>query len=242
MPSPTATVYGATKERDPNDYLKLKQRQESAARAAQKEFGGMGQGIVTATPIPTEADTTYQEGEVKRRKQAAESQAGLAKAQDTRSATIADKVRAALYDRTQLQTDANEKIRQQDLDSEMKTKEQTQDYQNKLSQINQSAYKNAADRIDAMSSMYDKGMLEYELAGLAQNNQLSLSDIERYFSLLKNDITNEIKDMEATAKLEVDSFMQNLQTKSNAFSSIFSGLTKGTSAYITAPKSATTGG
>jgi len=227
-------VYRSTRQADSDAYEKQINRLRKEQEAARKRYGSADVTPTSESFGDTlKARATYDQGEQQRREAAAKGKLDLAKAVDTRQANISDRVRAALFDKQQISSDLAEAQRQQDVKQDLTLAEQNQAFRTKSAEIELGRIKNAGERMDAMQSAYDKGMLELDLLDIARNGMLELSDIERYFSILKNDIQNQMRDLDVNSKFDIEDFKKEMEAKSNAISSIIDGLTRIAGAEVT---------
>lgn len=220
-------VSDSTAETDPQQWERTKNLLRTVAETAQKQYGGIGSRpmSVSADPYSTlSADRKYASGEFGRRKAAAESSFDIAKTQDERQGEFGNRVRAALYDRQKLAEETPLKQQQMEREAALGMRNTLTEGQQKINEINFSAFKNAADRIDSMNTAYDKGILEMQLLDLNKQGMLEMADIDRYFTLLKADMLNMLKGIEAEGELKREQYLKELETKSDNMSAIISGL------------------
>lgn len=236
MPAFQAQVSEATKETDPKEFEAMKNLLRQVGETAQKQYGAVGARPVSATPdAATElaAGKKYKAGEYERRKQAATEGYDLAKSADTYGTEFGNKVREALYTRKKLQEEIPEAERRMDVDASLKQKELQQTGQQELAKIQWGGYKSAADRIDAMSAAYDKGILDMEMLDMAKAGALDLADIDRYFTLLQTDLNNQLKDIMAEDEFKQKQAIAAIQAKSQNLGKFIEGLFGIGSAIVT---------
>lgn len=230
----TEDVYKSTQQVDSDAYEKQINRLRKEQEAARKRYGSADVTPTSESFGDTlKARATYDQGEQQRREEAAKGKLDLAKTVDTRQGNIADRVRAALFTKQQTASDLAEAQRQQDIKQGLTLEEQEQGFQTKLAEIELGRIKNAGERMDAMQSAYDKGMLELELLDISRNGMLELSDIDRYFSILKNDIQNMMRDLDTNSKFAIEDFKREMESKSAGISAIIDGLTRIAGAAVT---------
>jgi hypothetical protein len=223
----TSDVMASTAEKDPQEYSAIRRMMQQATEAANKQYGGVGTRLSTAKPSASAdiaAENKYDAGEYDRRKQATTGAYDLSKSIDERTGDFAEKVRSALYDRSKLKTDIPEKQRQLEVGANLKQRETQQQGKEALNKIEFSSFQNAADRIDSMNDAYNKGILEMDLLAIAQQGQLDTADLDRYFTLLKTDLNNQLQDITAIGGLERDMILKEIEAKGNNLSSFISGL------------------
>lgn len=230
----TEDVFASTQERD-DELQKQTNAMRQAAEAARKRYGTLGTVAPTSESFGSSlaAERAYGTGELKRRQAAAEGKMDLAKTVDTRQQDIADRVRQVLQGKEQLQSDTSEAMRRQNEEQALKLEEQNTGFMQKLAEQEFGAYKNAAERMDAMQQAYDKGMLDFQMLDLARNGNLAVMDIQRYFDILKNDLQNQLQDLNADNQYEIAKWKGELEAKSNAVQAIIDGLFKAGAAWAT---------
>jgi hypothetical protein len=230
----SSDVYKATQEQpadtelDPySDYLKKR------SKAAQKwEGSATAYQPTTSLGEDLAAEDTYKAGEYKRRTGAAEQEMGLAKAEDTRSASVADRVKQALYDRGQTEQNITSKDLQQNRSAAQGTAGQLQQYGQATRQQDFTAYTNAADRYDAIKAANDKGILEYQILQANRNGALTIADLDRYFAVQKNELENLFKDVKATSDFDIEAFKAEILASAQNTGTVIEGLFSGLAAWI----------
>jgi hypothetical protein len=225
----TSDVFKSTLEK-PEDqtYDPFKRALEAQAAAAAKQYRGKytkptGADVPLAEQLRNKG--TYQSGEFARREQAAQDKFGLAQSIDTRKGSIADRVRGALFNRQQMQSEAQDKMRQVETEAGLKTQKQVQDFNTNLGKLNFYSYQSAAERIDAMHQAYQKGILEFQMLDAARNNMLATADIDRYFSTIQNEWAQKLKTAESAYQIDLQSMINEFGQQSRATASIISGIT-----------------
>lgn len=224
----TSDVFKSTLEKPADEeYDPFKRMLEAQAAAAVKQYKPKyntqtGYDVPLADQLRNKG--TYQTGEFARREQAAQDKYGLAQSIDTRKGSIGDRVRNALYNRQQMQSEAQDKMRQVETEAGLKTQKQVQDFQTNLGKLNFYSYKSAADRIDAMHQAYQKGVLEFQMLDAARNNALANADIDRYFSTLMSEWNQKLKTAENKYGIDLEAMKADFDQQSRATSNVISGI------------------
>lgn len=226
----TQDVAKSPKAQDPGEQQKMQRMLEQRAATATKQYGGVGAAPVTQAPQTDLAQSlaaqqTFEAGDYERRKQAATGAYNIAKAEDTASQDLSEKVRSALYGREQLQGDVATKQRQMDEEFRAKLAAQNQEFSTKAAQMDFTHFKSVADQTDAMANAYNQGILGYQMLDLANKNMLKMSDIEKYFSFIKNDFDNQMKDLQVFGDYQIKTMADKFQAKGHEIASIISGIT-----------------
>jgi hypothetical protein len=224
----TSDVFKSTLENPADqEYDPFKKMLEAQASAATKQFRGK-YSTPTGADVPLTDQLrnkgTYQSGEYARREQAAQDKYGMAQTIDTRTGSISDRVRNALFNRKQMQSEAQDKMRQTETEAGLKTQKQVQDFNTNMGKLNFYAYQSAAERIDAMHQAYQKGVLDFQMLDAARNNMLASADIDRYFSTIQNEWVQKLKDAEAEHTFDMQSMLNEFDKQSRATGSIISGI------------------
>lgn len=226
-------VSDSTAEKDPKELDKFLGAQQERAKAAQKHFGSI---YDTRAPELSQADRmaaerTWNTGEQARRETAATGNYDIANKIDTRSTQVVDQVRNALRGRETLGADVANKQRQQDTAQQQTLTEQNQNFINRLEQLNYQGTEQAANRMDTMQTAYERGTLEFQMADLDRQGMLGLSDIERYFSIQLNDMSNQMKWLDMTNEADMKKLMSNIETQAMGWGTLLQSITKMGQAY-----------
>jgi hypothetical protein len=228
----------STQEQDDPEYRKFQDLLEKQTAAAQKQFAGKYETPVSA-PVSLadklRTETAYKSGEYKRREQAAQDKYNLSQAIDTRKGGIAERVRSALFNRQQTQSELSDKMSQTHRAAGMKTQEQMLQFQTAVGKMNFYSYKGAADRADAMRDALSKGALEFQMVDAARNHGLQMADIDRYFKTILADFDEKMKDLDTINNFKYQQALAEFDQKSRQIGTIITGLTgaaqTGMSAY-----------
>lgn len=223
----TSDVMAGTAEKDPQEYSAIRNMMRQATEAAQKQYGGVGARKSTAAPSLSEdisSQNKYKAGEFDRRKTATSNAYDLSKSIDERTGSFADNVRKALYDRQKFKEDVPYQQDKLQRDANLSQRETQEAGRQKMADITFASYTKAADRIDGMNDAYEKGILDMQLLALAQAGQLEAADIDRYFTLLKTDINNQLADVQAMGGFERDRALAEIAAKGQNVASFISGL------------------
>jgi hypothetical protein len=223
----TSDVMESTQEQDDTEYKKFQDLLAKQTAAAQKQFAGKYETPVSA-PVSLadqlRAKTTYTTGEYGRREQAAQNKYNLAQTLDTRRGSVANRVRSALFGREQTQQESMDKFSQAARSAQMKAAQQNQQFQTAVGKMNFYSYKSEADRVDAMHDAYRKGVLDYQMIDAARNNMLKTADIDKYFSVLVNDLENKYREIVALDELKQKAFIADYEAASRNAGNILSGV------------------
>jgi hypothetical protein len=230
MAAYTQDVAKATKAQDPAEQDKMQRMLEQRAATASKQYGSVGAAPVTQAPQTALADTvkaqnTFSAADYARRAKVAPQSYALAQKVDTQGQDLQAKVRDALLGRHNLQADTANVQRQQDEKYALDTATINQQFQTGLAQTNFQHFKTISDQADAMAEAYNKGVLGYQMIDLAHQNMLTMSDIEKYFTLITTDINNRIKELSAMTQPQRDMFIQQMNSAGSNIAAILSGLT-----------------
>ena len=227
MPAFSSEVYNAPKEKSAEenyapyaDYLR--RRAEAAAK-----WEGSATAPAPQVSLADQIASTnqYRSGEYGRREQAVQQQANLAKAEDTRTGSVADRVREALYTRQKAQEGVATQQSQQDRTLGQQMREQNQKYGQGIAQQEFTAFKNAGDRYDGLMNAYKTGTAEMGLINAQREGSLELADLDRYFSILKTDLGNLLADIEQQGKIDLNEAIRLIEAKANSGAAIVNGLT-----------------
>ena len=229
----SSDVYKSTEEQPVSDLTNYTDYLKKRAKAAQ-EWEGSATAYKPQTSLADDlaAQDKYKSGEFARRTGAAGQEMDLAKAEDTRTASIADRVKQALYDRTQAQQAVETAGTQQNLTAYQQAQESQQGWEQATKKQNFTQYTNAADRYAAMKDAYTQGIAEYQILQANRDGALTIADLDRYYAVQKNKIDNAFKDTEALAKMNMEEFIQSLEIEARNNGTIIDGLFSGLAAYI----------
>ena len=224
----TSDVTKSTQEKSPAEYDDFSNLLNKTMQSAQKQYMGKYETPATAAPVSL-ADSLknqgqYASGEFARREAAATGKAGLARTIDTRQGTMSDRVRAALYGRSQARQESQDKMTQAGRSADMKTEQQMQAFGTAMGKMNFYTYKSSADRIDALRDAYRKGTADFQMVDAARNNMLTMSDIDKYFTMLTNDLNNQLNEIQQMSQLEREDMVRQYESASRNSGSIISGL------------------
>jgi hypothetical protein len=228
MPAFSNEVYDSTKERPAEEqlspYTDYLQRRAKAAQKREGSASAFAPRLSIADQIA--AEKGYRSGEYGRREKAGQQQMNLAKAEDTRQGTVADRVRNALYNRERLgeQFDTQQSQAQRSLGQGFKEMQQQAGQQ--IAKQDFSAYQNAADRYDGLMAAYDKGVAEMGILDAARGNALRIADLDAYFARVGNDMDNAFKDWQATAQFDANEALAKINNESAGIAAIIDGLFK----------------
>lgn len=226
MAALSSDVYASTKEQAADekfspysDYLKKR------ASAALK-YEGSPTAVLPTTSIADQlkADKTYRAGEYSRREKAGEQEANLAKSEDVRTGSVADRVRNALYDRQKAVQNVATQQSQMERTAEQRAREAQQDFGQKLAQQEYSSFSNATKRYDEIQDAYSKGIAEFQLLDAARSNSLQMADLDRYYTIVTNDIKNQITGMQAMAEADMQIALRKIENQAKGAASIIDGL------------------
>ena len=225
----TQDAQQATKAQDPGEQEKMQRMLEQRAATATKQYGGVGAAPVTQAPQTDlkqslEAQDAFSSADYARRAKAAPVNYALAQTRDTQGQALQSQVRDALRGRSDLAQDVATTQRQQDDKYAVDTATINQQYQTQLASQNFTHFKNVGDQADAMFDAYSKGQLGFQMIDLANKNMLNLADIEKYFSIIRNDISNDIKDIQVRGDYAIKTLMDKANQTGQNISAIFSGL------------------
>lgn len=230
MAAYTQDVAKATKAQDPAEQDKMQRMLEQRAATATKQYGSAGAAPMTQAPQTgmaeaKKAQDTFAAADYARRAKVAPQSYALAQKVDTQGQDLQGKVRDALLGRHNLQADTANVQRQQDEKYALDTATINQQFQTQMAQTNFTHFKTISDQADAMAEAYNKGVLGYQMIDLANQNMLTMSDIEKYFTLLTTDINNRIKELNAVQGFSRDSFLTQMDSAGKNIAAIISGLT-----------------
>lgn len=228
MTSFASDVYKSTAEKSPDDYDAYSKLLKDRANAAWKNEGSISGRFAPKTSLAEQgkAKDTYDTGEYNRRTAAVGQESKLAGAEDARIGSVADRVRDALYNRQQLQTGFETQQSQADRLYGQGVAELQQGASQKMKEQDFTAYKNAADRSDAMSKAYDDGILEMQILDANRTNGLKMADVERYWALEKNRFDNQTKDFQMMSEQDAKNALQAMQTQAQGGVAMLDALLK----------------
>lgn len=213
MTSFASDVYKSTEEKSPDDQVAYDKLLKDRAAAAWKNEGSISGNYVPRTSLSDQlkAKNTAATGEYNRRVTAAGQEKNLASAEDTRIGSVSDRVRDALYNRQQTQTGFNTQQSQADRTYAQGISELNQGFNQKNKAIDFTAYKNAADRADAIDKAYQDGSIELQILDANRSNSLKMADLEQYYALDKNRFDNETKDWQTMSEQQMLQTLLNMQ-------------------------------
>jgi hypothetical protein len=201
------------------DYLKKRseaaQKWEGSATAYRPE---------TSLADSTKAEDTYKSGEYNRRVGATKQQQQLSQAQDTRTSSIADRVKDALYNRQKAETDFATQSSQQDRTAGLSAQSQMQEYGQGIAKQDFTAYSNSADRYDAIKTAYNNGLAEQQILEANKNSVLKIADIEKFYALAKQDFDNMTADWSAMSDQQLKQSLEKIKSDASNWGSIITGL------------------
>lgn len=229
MPSFSSEVYDATKEKPAEEQLSpyTGYLQKRAKAAQQWEGSGTAPAPRLSIADQLAAEKSYRSGEYGRREKAAQQQMGLAKSEDIRQGTVADRVRQALYNRERVQDAANTQQSQARRSFGQSMEEMQQQGKQTIQKQDFSTFQNAADRYDSLMAAYDKGVAEMGILDAARDNALKIADLDAYFARVGNDMDNAFKDWEATTKWDAEQALARLKSQAQGINGMIEGLFRG---------------
>jgi hypothetical protein len=228
MPSFSSEVYDSTKEKPTEEQLSpyTDYLQRRAKAAQQWEGSGTAPTPTTSIADQLAAEKGYRSGEYGRREKAATQQMGLAKAEDTRQGTVADRVRQALYNRENIQDKLETQQSQSQRTFGQGMEEMQQQAGQTIAKQDFSAYQNAGDRYDSLMAAYDKGTAEMGMLDAAKGNALKMADLDAYFARVGNDMDNAFKDWQATAQFDATQALSQLNSQASGIAAMIDGIMK----------------
>lgn len=232
----TSDVLSSTKEKpkettyDPFARALKSQMAAGAKQYAGKYSDSTGYDVPLAQSLASQG--AYESGEYARREQAAQDKFGLAQQVDTRRGSVADRVRSALFGREQMLSESQDKMNQAERESGLKVQESQQGFRTQLGKLNFYSYQSAAERIDALHNAYKQGTLQFQMLDAARNNMLQMADIDRYFTMLKNDWEQKIKTAESEYKVDHQEMVNEFTQSSSSTGSIISGIVDLATGYL----------
>jgi hypothetical protein len=223
----SSEVYKNTAEQPTSDLTDYTDYLKKRAKAAQK-WEGSATGYVPQTSLADDlaAQDAYKSGEYNRRTGAAEQEMGLAKAEDTRTASVADRVKQALYDRTQAQQATDTASGQQTRTAYQGAQEAQQGYKQSLQKLDFTKYTNAADRYDSLKAAWDKGTAEFEILKANRAGALNIADLDRYYGMAMAEMMNELEKVKSFEQDSAEAIALKILNMAKGTASVVEGGTE----------------
>lgn len=198
---------------------------EDISRKMQKYYGDSNKPTIRATSFQQGLGTEKaRQSDIQRQQQYIPKVYEATKGIEDRQTETQDNL-AKFYDdwllkSDELATKQNQTAREADLYA----RESQSQIDQKLKEIGFSAFKNDAQRQDALEKAYFDGAAEKQMLTSAITGEIKLNDIDNYFDIIMNDINQEMLDIKAWAEADIEAFKSNIDIKARNWGNIFSGL------------------
>lgn len=223
----TQDVFGSTREKDPQELQRMKNLLRQQAETANKQFGVVGAGPQDVRPSfasDVATDKQYAKGEFERRANAAPQAYELGKTIDARTTGLGNLQQQAMWSRDQAAKDVGQQQYQQGKAASLSAQELQQQFQQSVAKLGYQGAESEAARMDLISNTYWQGGAEMKLLDLANQNQLRMADIEKYYAIMMNDLNNQLRDMEMDFATKWQIFSTNIQNQASNMNGLISGL------------------
>jgi hypothetical protein len=218
-------IFDATKPVDPIETARAGVEAENISKQIQRHYGKAGKPIVGSTAFQQGvASDAARQAEFNRQKEFIPKAYETAKGIEERQTQTQDEL-AGFWDEYGLRADELAmKQSQAQRETDLYSKLQNQETENKLREIEFSALKSDAERQDALEKAYLDGQADIQLQKAAINGQVKLSDIDKYWELQMNTIRENLLDFRAWSEAEMKIFEYNMEMSGANWGAIMNGL------------------
>lgn len=208
---------------EPQNRSNLAQRAKKLSESLQKYYGDKDK-IVGASPFSSRlAESEAAAADYKRRSGLLPKMYEQTAKEEEGGAKISQSVEDA-YSKFKLASDKiAEQQRQSKVGLGLSQEEAAAGFENKMRELGFTAYKNKADRDDAMEKAYLDGDLMMAMTTAAINSDVKMTDIDSFWQYQINDLNEMWKDYEQGEKLDHAKFIADLSTKAENFANVING-------------------
>lgn len=202
------------------------QRAKKLSESIQRRWGDRDK-VVGASPFSSRiAQSEASAADIKRRQEFIPKVYEQTAKSEEAGASIQDSL-ADAYSKFNLTADElAEKQRQTEVGLDLFREQAGSDIESKLREIEFSAFRNKAERDDAMAKAFADGSLNEEMVQAGINGDIKVSDIDTYWKYQLNELNELWKDFAQDKKIEYGQFEADLEAKAAIWGSILNGMFK----------------
>lgn len=218
----TQDTLKSTRARDPREEAEAVRGIETAVQAAQRRQ----QGTLTKLDEFEQAPIweRYRAGEQSRREAAAPGAAAVAGQIDERIAGVANQL-GNIYDKyNAANAEMQQKQAQGTLATDFEKEQGLWNIENQREQFDFGLTKNQAQRDDAIEALWRQGIAEDKLLDMSIDQNLKLQDINKYFTLKRNEIEQEFLDWRVKTEADWNKKIAEWRADASNWGSIMGGL------------------
>jgi hypothetical protein len=218
-------IFDSTRPVDPIETARAGVEAENISKQIQRHYGKAGRPIVGSTAFQQGvASDAARQAEFNRQKEFIPKAYETAKGIEERQTQTQDEL-AGFWDEYGLRADELAmKQSQSQRETDLYSKLQNQETENKLREIEFSALKSDAERQDALEKAYLNGQADIQLQKAGINGQVKMADIEKYWDLQMNAIREELLDFRAWSEAEMEAFKYGMETSGSNWGAIINGM------------------